>query len=378
MRKVLNSFALSLLLAVSSAAISTANATVTTQTTAALAADTWVSLGAGPWILSSSNGTAQFAISDSTPSLSATTFFIVPNSPSISIQTISNVWVKSSTSAKPAYVTYAPISNGTVTISSGSVTISSGSATIGAVTQSGMWTTGRTWFLSSAGDSVSIGGTLPAFSSTPTVNIGTMPAVTGTFWQTTQPVSLVSLPSLASGSNTIGKVDQGAAGSSAWLVSGNVGGFEFQLSPTITVQNAAYSSGYSLGGTITVTGAARTNGGSGMLNGIRIRSKGGSTNTIWVYAVSKSPAWTCTDKAAFVAADGDAANALVGFPQSVMLASPGSWDTASYGQLTNLVANFTNKDTSPGTAIYICLVTAGSVTPATTGDLVGVFSGLQD
>lgn len=39
-------------------------------------------------------------------------------------------------------------------------------------------------------------------------------AVTGTFWQTTQPVSLSSLPSLPAGTNTIGAVvNQGSAGS---------------------------------------------------------------------------------------------------------------------------------------------------------------------
>ncbi len=69
-----------------------------------------------------------------------------------------------------------------------------------------------------SGGSVTIGGTLPAFASTPTVNVGTMPsvAVTGAFWQTTQPVSLASLPALAPGSSTIGKVDQGAANATPW------------------------------------------------------------------------------------------------------------------------------------------------------------------
>lgn len=49
--------------------------------------------------------------------------------------------------------------------------------------QSGTWNVGLT-------------GTLPAFAATPTVNIGTAPsiAVTGTFWQATQPVSAASLP----------------------------------------------------------------------------------------------------------------------------------------------------------------------------------------
>jgi len=50
-----------------------------------------------------------------------------------------------------------------------------------------------------------ISGTLPDFAAPPTMNIGTAPslAVTGTFWQATQPVSLPSLPS---GTNIIGTV----------------------------------------------------------------------------------------------------------------------------------------------------------------------------
>ena len=154
--------------------------------------------------------------------------------------------------------------------------------------------------------------------------------------------------------------------------------YDFQLSPTVTVQNAAYSAGYSLGGLITATGAARTNGGSGILTGLRLRSAGGATNTIWVYAWSKTPASTCTDNVAFGANSADAPYALVGFPQSITLASPGSWDTASMASITNQVANFVNKDTSPGTALYFCLVTAGSVTPATTADLSVVLGGIQD
>ena len=44
--------------------------------------------------------------------------------------------------------------------------------------------------------SFGISGSLPAFASTPTVNIGTAPTigVTGTFWQATQPVSIATMP----------------------------------------------------------------------------------------------------------------------------------------------------------------------------------------
>jgi hypothetical protein len=55
---------------------------------------------------------------------------------------------------------------------------------------------GRTWNLNSTTDGIAIGGTLPAFASTPTFNIGTAPtiAVTGTFFQAIQPISASALP----------------------------------------------------------------------------------------------------------------------------------------------------------------------------------------
>lgn len=48
---------------------------------------------------------------------------------------------------------------------------------------------------------VTIGGTLPGFASPPAVTVGGSVAVTGTFWQATQPVSAASLP-LPSGAAT--------------------------------------------------------------------------------------------------------------------------------------------------------------------------------
>ena len=47
------------------------------------------------------------------------------------------------------------------------------------------------------------------WQATQPVSLATAPTtpVTGTFWQATQPVSIASLPALATGSNTIGKVD---------------------------------------------------------------------------------------------------------------------------------------------------------------------------
>lgn len=160
---------------------------------------------------------------------------------------------------------------------------------------------------------------------------------------------------------------------------GYVGSFSFQVAPTVTVQNAAYSAGNSMGGLITVTGAARTNGGSFTPAAIRLKSTGGATNTVWIYAWTKSPAATCTDKAAFVASASDNAFAVPGFPvQATFGGAPGAWDTATYAQILGLNTPAKNQDTSPGTALYECIVTAGAVTPATTGDITQVVAGWQD
>jgi hypothetical protein len=64
------------------------------------------------------------------------------------------------------------------------------------------------------------------WQTTQPVSIATMPTtpVTGTFWQTTQPVSLTTLPdnnvTIKAGSATIGKVDQ-ASTSNPWVISKN-------------------------------------------------------------------------------------------------------------------------------------------------------------
>ncbi len=113
---------------------------------------------------------------------------------------------------------------GTVDIAaSQTIGLSAGSNTVGAVTQaSGPWTVNLTQVDGTALGAPSNYGTSPGAVSVPGVNAyvtNTVP-VSGTFWQTTQPVSLSSLPALASGSNTIGTVDI-AASQTIGLASGS-------------------------------------------------------------------------------------------------------------------------------------------------------------
>lgn len=87
------------------------------------------------------------------------------------------------------------------------------------VTQSGSWTTGRTWNLLNTTDSVNVGN-FPATqavtqSGTWSLGINNFPASFGATQSGTWTVGL------SAGANTIGKVDQGVGGASAWKVDGS-------------------------------------------------------------------------------------------------------------------------------------------------------------
>lgn len=193
-------------------------------------------------------------------------------------------------------------------------------------------------------------------------------------WQANGPINLQ--PTGAS-SSAGASVTQGTV---PWVVSQQTPTSpNFQIAPTWTVQNAAYAAGNSLGGLITVTGAARSNGGTGRLINVRIKSTSGATPTLWVYAWSKTPTSTCTDKSAFSSNAADSPYALPGFPQQVTLGgSPGSFDASTYAQIQGVNAGFKNQDSSPGTAFYMCMVVTGSLTPPTTSDYSEIVDGLQD
>jgi hypothetical protein len=141
----------------------------------------------------------------------------------------------------------------------------SGSVSItGAVTQGNAGSAASAWYVQpGSGATFPVSGafwqatqpvsltSLPAFASTPTVNVGTMPsvAVTGTFWQSSQPVSLASLPALATGANTIGAVTQSGTWSTGrtWsLLSG---------SDSVTA---------TISGTPTISGAVTANAGTNL------------------------------------------------------------------------------------------------------------------
>lgn len=156
----------------------------------------------------------------------------------------------------------------------------------------------------------------------------------------------------------------------------SVGGLEFAQSAIPAVQNAAYAAGQAIGGLQAIS-IGSTNGLSGILTQIQVASKGGSTVGVIAYVWSKSPAsTTCTDKANFVVNQTDN-QFLVVPPQLITPAlAVSAQDATTYGSSANLVGNFNNGSTN--TNLYVCVLAAAAVTPATTTDYRFTVQGIKD
>jgi hypothetical protein len=233
------------------------------------------------------------------------------------------------------------------------------------------------------------GVTLPGFASTPTVNIGTSPtiAVTGTFYQATQPVSLASLPALATGANTIGGVTQsGGPWSVSWsgqsvgvsslpaLPSGaNVIGsvsnaaFGAAASPvttnptstlTLTSATTAYTAGQLIAnnataGSVVVPSFAIANSAGGALIPRLRLSTNDSTSTAWGAQTVQidlwlaAPTFTNGDRAAWSIATGTG-NHLGAFT-CLMSAEYGD---GAYAECSPAVGNGVMPKLASGTAVY--------------------------
>lgn len=194
--------------------------------------------------------------------------------------------------------------------------------------------------------------------------------------QNVQPVVVTSAST--TGAAQTSPVGTGAAGSVSLPVSiTGGGGFEFNASTIPTVQNASYTAGQSLGGLQTIS-IGSTNSLSGILTGVSVESKGGSTTGIVAYVWSKNPTnTTCTDKTNFVVSTVDN-EALVN--NAPILLTPAivasGQDTHTYAAATNLVGNFVNGSTN--TDLYVCLLANATVTPTTTSDLRLNLQGVKD
>ena len=153
-------------------------------------------------------------------------------------------------------------------------------------------------------------------------------------------------------------------------------GNDVAVSFTPAVQNLAYSTGNALGPLQTIM-FFRSPAFSGIMDQFGIGSKGGSTVAITVYVFDTLPVnSTCTDKVAFSLANADIAK-LAMAPFVLTPSVVGSGSTQTFAQLTQ-TTSVRNQDAPRTANLYVCLVTNGTVTPASTSDLIGKISGLND
>lgn len=160
---------------------------------------------------------------------------------------------------------------------------------------------------------------------------------------------------------------------------GLVGGFNAIISNTPTVQNAAYSASNAIGGFQQIAVFRSSAQPSGIIDYISVASKGGSTTALTIYAFNKSSAnlsSTCTDKSAFSLNSADLSALIPGFPVTLTPATTQGTTVTSASQ--SVVVSAKNADGTPSTNITLCAVVGGSVTPASTTDLVFNLALVQD
>lgn len=157
---------------------------------------------------------------------------------------------------------------------------------------------------------------------------------------------------------------------------GNVGGFDVNISNTPTVQNASYASGNAIGGLQTIAFFRSSTQPSGILNNESIWSKGGSTTAITEYIFNANPtSSTCTDKSAFSLNSADVSKLITIIPPVLTPAVVGAGTTDTTASQQTPVS-IKNGDSTLN--LYVCAVVGGTVTPASTTDLVFNFAGIQD
>jgi hypothetical protein len=244
-------------------------------------------------------------------------------------------------------------------------------------------TTGRS--CSNAAASISF----PSFGSAVTTGLGIGFLTTGNLTAVTSAVGLPVNCIVGCAGGTSSNASSGVATSStngqnlAWNYvwngttwdqwKGNVGGYEFEVATTPTIQNASYVSGNCMGGFQTVA-AARTSGGSGILNTVTLASKGGLATGKVIYIFGQNPSSsTCTDKGTFTLNAADIGKLLVAPFTLTPAATTGT--TVSTASNQNIVASFV---TSGNQNVYFAIVETATETPATTSDLILTLSGIQD
>jgi hypothetical protein len=162
----------------------------------------------------------------------------------------------------------------------------------------------------------------------------------------------------------------------------NVGGYDNGIAsgspnwPAIVVTAGAYSSGQSIGGLQTIRAFRTTTVLSWIFDNLQFTSKGGSTTAMTVYTYDTKPIGTCSDTQAFAENAADIPNRFMA-PFVLTPAVVGVGSTTTTAQLTQVVPG-QNHDSPQTQNLYMCIVIGGTVTPASTTDLIGKISGAQD
>ena len=171
----------------------------------------------------------------------------------------------------------------------------------------------------------------------------------------------IGQPTLGTGTNAIGYA----------------GGFNNgPISVTPTVTASAYTANNAIGGLQTVAVFRNTTRPTGLLDYVSVASKGGMTTSMALYAFTKSPASTCTDKSAFVLSSTDLPYLVPGFPITITPAVTVGTTQSTAAQ--SIAVSVNNQDSSATTNLYFCAVTTGTPTPASTSDLIFNYALVQD
>ena len=161
-------------------------------------------------------------------------------------------------------------------------------------------------------------------------------------------------------------------------MSSQSGSYGFSVRVTPTVQNAAYSSGNAIGCLQSIKFFRSITQATGLLNNISVSSAGGATTAITLYIFNANPtASTTTDKVAFSLAAADRSKLITNNPIVLTPAVIGVGSTVTFASSQMPIAVI-NADSPVTTLLYACAVVGGSVTPASTTDLIFTYAGLQD
>jgi hypothetical protein len=164
----------------------------------------------------------------------------------------------------------------------------------------------------------------------------------------------------------------------------NLQHLQLTFTPVLTNFGTLYTTGDCLGTLTTVSGAARTSGSGGVIQGIMILDKTQAQRSAFDIAIFNSTVTTAADNAAFTVSDADAAKMQAYIPvltTDYAAAWPGTPNN-SIAYLPPRSAAVAGEMSIPylcsATSLFIQLIVRGAPTYTSTSDLVIILDTLQD